>query len=184
MSHSFFENQNNEMNQVLIDFFQSAFQIDVLHVDNATAFPTFEEVFGLLDLSLSRNAPFQSSRKINGKYTPQAIKRHLIILMALILKEKLCVPGYNHCYLIQNIEHNLITNNNIYFISTNYDILIDNVLGNFDYMIDYGFAAPLSMSCLLYTSCCWLSAPRVAAVAAGTGRTACMNPALDRSPAL
>ncbi len=147
MSYSFSKNQNNEMNQVLIDFFQSAFQIDVLHVDNATAFPTFEEVFGLLDLSLTRNAPFQSSGKISGKYTPQAIKRHLIILMALILKEKLCVPGYNHCFLIQNIAHDLITNNNIYFLSTNYDILMDNVLGNFDYMIDYGFAAPLNMSC-------------------------------------
>jgi hypothetical protein len=107
-------------------FFKFMFNIDVDidDLDNII-FPTFEEALGIADLAELREETFK-------EYNLQNARSCLVLLMAKAIKDKLEASGGKyHKLLVDNLnKHNLLKD--IIFISTNYDILIDNALGLFD----------------------------------------------------
>lgn len=138
--HDFEIYQN--MNREIASYFSLMFRIDVDNDDlNNTKFPTFEEALGIIDLGISRGESFKhfdlDNIAANGNRLRQ-IRVYLILLMAKILKEKLYVENVHHTNLVNNLNRlELLEHTN--FISTNYDILIDNALTNLNPRnIDYG----------------------------------------------
>jgi len=110
----------------------------------ATArFPTFEEALGIVDLALTRDDGF---REFEGNLSPQQggatlrnVRRDFVFLIALILDKKLEQSHGRHKLLVRNLRENGMLNR-CAFVSFNYDILIDNALGEqyADYFLEYG----------------------------------------------
>ncbi len=134
----------HELERELAMFFSVMFGIDVYSGDlSQTIFPTFEEALGILDLAILKNETlngFESGS--NNKLL--ACREYLVQLMASILYDKLSNTNNNHKQLIDKLR-----NSNIFydttFISTNYDLLIDNAISDAisnltDYSLDYGFS--------------------------------------------
>lgn len=120
-------------------FFHRYFGLKNINEDSI--FPTFEEALGMVDLAITRKEKFfQHSATYNldslkyGEY--EVIQLTLILAMAEIIGYKVKKSnGYTHIELIKNLGNR----NNIAFISTNYDTLIDNAIINTGKKIDYGF---------------------------------------------
>ena len=133
---------HHSMNRELATFFHMMFNIDVDHGDlDNIDFPTFEEVLGVIDLAIRRNESFKEfdleSMASNGNRLRQ-IRVYLVLLMAKIIKEKLSVGRGIHSNLITNLRTKKLLNK-VSFISTNYDILIDNQLSSPDNrLVNYG----------------------------------------------
>jgi NAD-dependent SIR2 family protein deacetylase len=133
---------HHSMNRELATFFKMMFNIDVDHGDlDNTDFPTFEEVLGVIDLAIRRSESFKEfdleSMASNGNRLRQ-IRVYLILLMAKIIKEKLSVGRGIHSNLITNLRTKRLLDK-VSFISTNYDILIDNQLSSHDNrLVNYG----------------------------------------------
>lgn len=131
-----------EMNREIASFFQLMFNIDVDHGDlDNIDFSTFEEVLGIIDLAIKRGEGFidfdLESMATNGNRLRQ-IRVYLILLMAKVLKEKLNVSNIHHNKLVENLKNKGLYNK-VDFISTNYDILIDNALSKDDSAdVNYG----------------------------------------------
>lgn len=129
------------MDKALERFFLQMFAIDVRAPQNA--FPTFEELLGLTDLAILRKEAFRNfdlDGRTADRFTLRQIAQYLVFLVAKILHSKLEHRARHHRALVEQLRDadELL---NVAFISTNYDILIDNALndqyGNgFD--IDYG----------------------------------------------
>ena len=138
---SYNKNRNNhKMDEELICFFRTFFNIDILN-DNLQRinFPTLEEVLGILELSINRNESFIGFNNNSSFQRIQKIRDYLILLIGLILEEKLQIDISNHAVLVDKlIESGKLLNTA--FISLNYDIIIDNCLIRLtpDYDIDYG----------------------------------------------
>jgi NAD-dependent SIR2 family protein deacetylase len=137
----------SEMNIELFRFFKQIFNIDVMNDDmNDINFPTFEEVLGLLDLAEQRGESFRNFglEDINKKSDSiRYMRQYLIFLMAEVLNAKLDIESTNHNTLIRNlIDKELLLDTT--FISTNYDICIDNTIVTMSdkinnyVMLDYG----------------------------------------------
>ncbi len=133
-----------EMEAQLKNYFDFMFGIDVTSNNlESMKFPTFEEAMGLLDLAEIRNESFKKISGLNistksGKL--RFIRFYLKLLMAKSIHEKLKKRGQVHRRLIKNLNE-LGKLKNTYFISTNYDILIDNALTDLYDMgvsLDYG----------------------------------------------
>jgi len=122
----------HSMQSTLTNFFSNMFGIDI-RSDNLEniLFPTFEEVLGILDLAEIRNENFRYYRIPNyeaeTQYDIRIIRVNLIILMASIIKEKLINSTGAHRMLIRNLSIADKLKDTV-FVSTNYDILIDNSL--------------------------------------------------------
>lgn len=136
----------NELERELATFFKFIFGIDVDHDDlNRVDFPTFEEALGILDIAVSKNEAFkefeEGSRTYNQENRVLFCREYLVFLMASILHDKLFHVQNNHRTLINNLETYGLLKDCI-FISTNYDLLIDNAITkstNMHYSPDYGF---------------------------------------------
>ena len=131
---------NNEVDQRLVEFFETFFGIDVKHGKlNNVFFPTFEEILGMLELSLNREESFRDYSLTPDKPRIQRIREDLIFLIAIILDKKLRGEVQYHKKLIDRLkgEQKLSKTG---FVSLNYDILIDNALMDIhpDYDLDYG----------------------------------------------
>lgn len=132
----------HSMNLELTAFFDSMFNIDINRDDlDGIEFPTFEEVLGVIDLAIRRNESFKEfdleSMATNGNRLRQ-IRVYLVLLMAKIIKEKLEYGRGIHSTLISNLRANRLINQ-VSFISTNYDILIDNTLSSSNHaLLNYG----------------------------------------------
>jgi hypothetical protein len=119
------------MDRELATFFQLMFQIDVDHGDILkTSFPTFEEVLGLTDLAIMRKEAFRhfdiENRAVNSGRL-RFIAQYLVFLVAKVLDSKLQGSAPVHRQLVTALrDANELTN--VAFLSTNYDILIDNAL--------------------------------------------------------
>ena len=115
-------------------FFNSFFGINVSNNDpSSIAFPTFEEVLGVLDLALVRGEGFRNNQDV------QEFRRDMIFLIANILDVKLRGDVQHHKILVDRLkrENGLLKTA---FISLNYEILIDNVLTDLydEIDLDYG----------------------------------------------
>jgi len=131
---------SNEMDQRLVEFFETFFGIDIKsgNLDNVS-FPTFEEILGMLELALNREESFKGYSLTPDKPQIQRIREDLIFLIAIILDKKLRGEAKHHKKLINrlNREQKLSRTG---FVSLNYDILIDNALVDLypKYDMDYG----------------------------------------------
>lgn len=125
----------------LATFFLEFFGIDV-HNNPDVNFPTFEEAIGMLDLANLKNESFKNFSNIDITDNSGRIHRlrlYLILLMADVLYNKLMQKKDIHDLLVKNLQKNKLINDTI-FISTNYDILIDNALSRtYNFLdVDYG----------------------------------------------
>jgi NAD-dependent SIR2 family protein deacetylase len=152
-----------EVYDVLGHFFQQMFGIDLKKPIGKINFPTFEEALGLLDLSEMRReslrgltAPFDGpENQPTGAHALESqiprIRLYLTLVMAKSIadglkkqeseaRKKKRQPLFPHRLLIKNLKSQGLLAGTI-FISTNYDLLIDEALGmNLDYGVDFGGA--------------------------------------------
>jgi len=130
-SSNLFRPREVEMDRELADFFREMFQIDVARNDvRKLDFPIFEEVLGLTDLAILRKEAFRhfdvDNRAANSGRL-RLIAQYLVFLVAKVLDAKLRDRAKFHRRLVNALaEANELRN--VTFISTNYDILIDNAL--------------------------------------------------------
>ena len=136
----------HEWDRELATFFTQFFGIDVYRDDlEATAFPTFEEILGILELAYSQGESFrdwQGPHLTNGGTSRlQNVHELLVFSIGDILKEKLSNSHPHHAELVRSLEKagNLPDTS---FASFNYDILIDNAILDLRGSggIDYGFS--------------------------------------------
>lgn len=143
-SSDLFRDSHDSMDRDLATFFLQMFRIDVDQDVSKVEFPTFEEVLGLTDLAIIRKEGFRyfdiENRAVNSG-SLRFIAQHLVFLVAKILDAKLQDRAPLHRKLVSAL--NAVGElRNLVFVSTNYDILIDNALtdehsnGGID--LDYG----------------------------------------------
>lgn len=144
-SSRMFKESHDSMDRDLTTFFQLMFRIDVDQDVSEVQFPTFEEVLGLTDLAIMRKEAFRNfdieNRAVNSG-SLRFVAQHLVFLVAKILDAKLQDRAPLHRRLVKALG-DAKKLHNIVFVSTNYDILIDNALteqyssgGGID--LDYG----------------------------------------------
>jgi hypothetical protein len=146
-SSSAFRHSHDEMDRELATFFLEMFQIDLDHNDiEKIRFPTFEEVLGLTDLAILRKEAFRhfdiENRAVNSGRL-RFIAQYLVFLVAKVLDDKLQDRAAVHRRLVSQLR-NANELRNVVFVSTNYDILIDNALvdeyrqgTDLDYGVDF-----------------------------------------------
>lgn len=138
-----FDPSNSPMDKALTLFFKRMFAIDVLDSSiKAHEFPTFEEVLGLTDLASMRKETFRSfSPKASSASSDpmRSISQHLVFLVAKLLEKTLRGGHPQHRDLIAGLREKAPLTDFV-FISTNYDLLIDNALLEIhpDFDVDYG----------------------------------------------
>jgi hypothetical protein len=142
-----FKKSHADMDRELATFFQEMFHIDVDHDDlDKVAFPTFEEVLGLTDLAILRKEAFRhfdiENRAANSGRL-RFIAQYLVFLVAKVLDDKLRKKPAAHRGLVVALRKAGQLQNTV-FVSTNYDILIDNALteerdegSHLDYGVDF-----------------------------------------------
>lgn len=141
------ESRIKESDQMkIVGFLNAMFQLDLNPVlkendFDAINFPTFEEVLGLLDLAENRKESFKvlSSNADRFHSNDLAELRSLFIfLMAEIIQKTLQHVNRHHSTLISKLKNSDLLKST-FFVSTNYDILIDNaILNTWEEGIDYG----------------------------------------------
>ncbi|MFX1275519.1 MAG: SIR2 family protein [Promethearchaeota archaeon] len=101
------------------------------HFNREEPLPTLEEIFGLIYF-------FQKIKLTNNPEKYQELDGTVALILARMLEYKLkSVRGTSHEILLKKLDSlNLIKKTS--FISTNYDILVDNKMRNEHYSIDYG----------------------------------------------
>lgn len=143
-SSTIFQSSHDAMDRELATFFYEMFQIDVNSDEvSRISFPTFEEVLGLTDLAIMRKESFKhfdiESRSANSGRL-RFIAQYLVFLVARMLDAKLRGGSEIHQNLVRALrEAGLLRN--VVFVSTNYDILIDNALADehsYGTDLDYG----------------------------------------------
>ncbi len=130
-SFDVFKNSHDEMDRELATFFFEMFKIGVNDGDiSRIKFPTFEEVLGLTDLAIMRKETFRhfdiENRAVNSGRL-RFIAQYLVFLVAKVLDSRLQGHATFHRDLV-NILRDANELRNVIFVSTNYDILIDNAL--------------------------------------------------------
>ncbi|WP_312649078.1 SIR2 family protein [Aminipila sp.] len=132
-----FDIKHSKVKGLLDRYFKNFFDFtDNFDYRNAV-FPTFEEALGILDLAIERNEKYRSELGNLYKYRTALIFSMAQAIQYKIEASKNGIQGESHTKLIENLQDEL-PKGNITFISTNYDIILDNALGSkFD--VDYGF---------------------------------------------
>lgn len=140
---AYFKSKNiNRMPDIfreLTQFFKAMFGIDLDGPLEKIAFPTFEEALGILDLSELRRESFRGFDFAGA--VPQGNKVQLLRLYLILVMAKAIADGLKkgaskryHQLLVQSLKRQKKFGETI-FISTNYDLLIDEALG---WEVDYG----------------------------------------------
>jgi NAD-dependent SIR2 family protein deacetylase len=129
-----------DFEQVVATFFQRCFGIDSREPSTlAKGFPTFEEALGVLELALQRGESFRarSASALNPQL--QRVRERLVFLIALVLEKSLTEGGKHHRALVERLSREG-TLRRTTFLTSNYDILIDNALIEAfpDFDLDYG----------------------------------------------
>ena len=139
------------MREHLALFFAKLFQLDVTALKKRDEFPTFEEALGILDLAELRRESLRGLRGEDGFADIALTRQHLIFAMALVIAHDLRGSLGRHEPQKSHLHQELVNALRKYellrtttFVSTNYDILIDNALINPPHeeisgsLIDYG----------------------------------------------
>jgi NAD-dependent SIR2 family protein deacetylase len=138
-----------QMKSQLALFFKEIFDIDITTADlDKVRFPTFEEVLGLLDLAELRREAFKKYELEDfGRYGNRIrlVRQFIVLAMAKAIADSLATSKDLHEELIKNLKKARLLSETV-FISTNYDILIDNAItalskarpgANLDYGIEF-----------------------------------------------
>jgi hypothetical protein len=146
-SSPLFTGNDEPMNRELASFFQEMFQIDVrAGRTSEITFSTFEEVLGLTDLAIMRKEAFrhfdiENRAEHSGRL--RFIAQYLVFLVAKVLDSKLEQRPSLHRRLVGALR-SAEELRNVVFVSTNYDIIIDNALTeehvnhiDLDYGVDF-----------------------------------------------
>lgn len=142
------DNSPLQMKKELMEFFRVIFDINIdgnRQNLKKVNFPTFEEALGVLDLAELRR---ETLRKFNlealGPYGNRIrlVRQFLVLAMAKVIADKLNRGNQLHKPLAKKLAAGGLLKDTV-FISTNYDILIDNALLALDEarpgrLIDYG----------------------------------------------
>ena len=136
----------DEMEHELMDYFDLVFGLDCRHADPAAlSFPTFEEAIGIVDLALARGESLREFSILNRATNSNRlgfIRLYLILMLASVLHARLDGQNVHHRRLIRKLRR-MKRLDTTAFVSTNYDILIDNALmeayphRTLDYGIDF-----------------------------------------------
>src|SRR5580700_8081274 len=129
-SSDLYKLSNDEMDRELATFFQEMFQIDVDGDVSNVTFPTFEEVLGLTDLAILRKESFRNfdiDNRATNSGRLRFIAQYLVFLVAEVLDAKLRNRARIHRQLVNGLRTGGELKKTV-FVSTNYDILIDNAL--------------------------------------------------------
>jgi NAD-dependent SIR2 family protein deacetylase len=122
------ESSHRTCERDIATLFFSLWGIDIDRNMKQQHFPTFEEVLGLLELSVARGESF---KRFGGMHqeTPRShrLRAHLISLIATVLEDTLQCENVHHSGLVRALK-GLGWQGRTDFISLNYDILIDNAL--------------------------------------------------------
>lgn len=134
--------RNEDMAREITAYFQQLFGLDITTGDiDSLIFPTFEEALGILDLAVRRREALKDFDLENiGPYSNRIgfLRQYLVLLMAAVLNAKMNGVRGIHELLINNL-HKMGTLHTTAFLTTNYDILIDNALAAVPgYTLDYG----------------------------------------------
>ena len=127
-----FRGKRTKMNRELTEFFSQMFKLDVKDPTLTNeSFPTFEEVLGLTDLAILRKEAFRhfdiDNKEHRNSGRLRIMGQYLVFLVATVLSRKLPRRIGHHRRLVRSLhEANQLPN--VVFVSTNYDILIDNAL--------------------------------------------------------
>ncbi|HCC34093.1 MAG TPA: hypothetical protein DEQ02_00040, partial [Ruminococcaceae bacterium] len=144
----YFKNRSNISRRHCFDadkmatFFCSQFGINVEegNLDNVD-FPTFEEVLGILDLALAKDESFRECGLASEDHNPSnsisQLRQMVVDLMAYTIYHQVNFVENKHKELIRSLDSNKLLDD-CFFISTNYDILIDNAITDKGHSIDYG----------------------------------------------
>lgn len=119
-------------------FFRDFFGINTRNHLHDIEFPTFEEILGILEISLSRYESFRNYPLIPQDPKVQNVREQIIFLIAKILKDKLQFGRTNHDALVSRLKRESRLRKTA-FISLNYDILIDNALTDMHPVIDLDY---------------------------------------------
>jgi hypothetical protein len=141
-SSPIYKGSNDQMDRELATFFSLMFGIDVDHGDISTIdFPTFEEVLGLTDLAILRKEAFRDfdiENRAENSGRLRFIAQYLVFLVAKVLDAKLQDRENIHRKLIRALQKADVLQS-VIFVSTNYDILVDNALTEVHGVdLDYG----------------------------------------------
>src|SRR5438045_3994204 len=119
------------MDRELADFFSDMFHIDVKRGDvSRITSPTFEEVLGLADLAIMRKESFRHfdiENRARNSGRLRFIAQYLVFLVAKVLHARLGGRARLHRTLVTALRTAGKLEKTL-FVSTNYDILIDNAL--------------------------------------------------------
>lgn len=134
----------SEMYQELKSYFKEIFDVDIAssNIDNLN-FPTFEEALGILDLAVRRREALKNFDLENICQNSNRIgfmRQYLVLLVASVLTYKERHTRGLHKSLVRSLKTLNLLDNTI-FITTNYDLLIDNALAALpDRNLDYGLS--------------------------------------------
>ncbi len=139
---TYFSSKNIKRQPVIFDelskLFKAMFDIDLKKPLKKIAFPTFEEALGILDLSEMRRESFRNfdfAGAAPGRNKVQLLRLYLILVMAQAIADGLKRGGQtHHMQLVKSLKSQGLYGETI-FVSTNYDLLIDDALG---WEVDYG----------------------------------------------
>jgi len=138
-----FKSSHASSDRDLATFFYLIFDINVDEDLGGVDFPTFEEVLGMTDLAILRKEAlrhFDIENNAVNSGNLRFIAQHLVFLVARILHAKLMDHAVLHRALVSGLQTAGELDKTI-FVSTNYDILIDNALTDQyenDWDLDYG----------------------------------------------
>jgi len=137
---AYFSSNPVAVSKNLKSFFKDFYGIDPSDTQDITEYPSFEELLGILEISLSRGESFKGYPITPATPDIQRLREDLILLIARILKESLQYRNRtHHDRLISRLRTEGVLKQTA-FISLNYDILIDNSLTDIhdDFDLDYG----------------------------------------------
>jgi NAD-dependent SIR2 family protein deacetylase len=122
------KSNRSKMETELRAFFKLMFQIDPKKANaKMRQFPTFEEILGLLDMAERRQESFKGCG-LEAMGGIRHIRQHLVMAMAKTINDCLHGTARLHKELIEGIVDAGLQQET-FFLTTNYDILIDNALG-------------------------------------------------------
>jgi NAD-dependent SIR2 family protein deacetylase len=131
-----------DMVQEINAYFSEVFGIDTGIDHQANQFPTFEEALGILDLAVRRREALKNFDLENISKNSNRIgfmRQYMVLLLATVLNYKIRDNRNLHKTLVTNLYNKGIINETV-FITTNYDVLIDEAISNIkNFKIDYGF---------------------------------------------
>lgn len=109
------------------------------HNDINQIYPTFEEVLSPIDIAIQRD---EGLSKDFDLYDLKKLRIDLIYCICKVLREKLWREAVNHDRFVNNLFNDRTKENNYAFLSSNYDLLLDNALhynSQREIYVDYGF---------------------------------------------